>query len=80
MVMPLNARSVSNQSVCGSVGEKQNVQMQLWDLAHSHHVSHEIKQRNHSLRSRDDLFSYLQPYVRTSCLMVIVRQSEMKIT
>lgn len=49
VMVTLNARSVSNQGVCGSVGEKQKVQMQPWVLAHSHHVSHEIKRRNHSL-------------------------------
>lgn len=49
MVPPLNARSVSNQGVCGSVGEKQKVQMGAWVLAHSHHVSHEIKQRPRGL-------------------------------
>lgn len=42
MVPPLNARSVSNQGECGSVGEKQKVQMRPRVLAHSHHVSHEI--------------------------------------
>lgn len=52
MVPPLNARSVCNQGVCRSVGEKQKVQKWPWVLAHSHHVSHEIKHRNHSLCTR----------------------------
>lgn len=54
MVTPLNARSVSHQAihVCGSVGEKQKVQMRALVLAHSHHVSHEIKQRTHALCTR----------------------------
>lgn len=41
MVKPLNARSGSNQTVCGSVGEKQKVRTQPWVLAHSYHVSYE---------------------------------------
>lgn len=47
-MVTLNARSVSNQGECGSVGEKQKVQMRPWVLAHSHPVSHVIKRRNPS--------------------------------
>lgn len=61
MVMPWNARSVSNPGVCGSVGEKQKVQMRPWVLAHSHHVSHEIKPRNQLVRQSPICFHICSP-------------------
>lgn len=51
MVKPLNARSGSNQAVCGSVGEKQKVRTQPWVLAHSYHVSYE-RQRPKKITKR----------------------------
>lgn len=49
VLTPQNARSLSNQGVCGSVGVKQKHQMRDRVLAHSHHVIHEIYHRDQSL-------------------------------
>lgn len=81
MVKPLNARSGSNQAVCGSVGEKQKVRTQPWVLAHSYHVSYERergKKKNKAQKASASASDLLSDLPSRSCAAYSTTRLEVK--
>lgn len=73
LVLPPNVRSVSNQGICGSLQDKQKVQMQPWVLAHSHHVNHAKQSPESQPRLQLGICSHIcfPPALCMSCLEVM---------